>query len=86
MDIRIKKKSENNRRGDANRDDRENIRNQRDQPTNNVERDLGIKFVIPEYDGKLNLEGFMDWLVSKKIFSHKSMTEGLKVTQVTTRF
>lgn len=70
MDIRIKN-SDNNRRGDANRDDGENIRNQRDQPANNVERDFGIKFVIPEYDTKLNLDEFMDWLVSKKI-SHTS--------------
>lgn len=30
-----------------------NIRNQRDPLANNVDQDLGIKLVIPEYDGKL---------------------------------
>ena len=47
MDTRITY-LENNRRGDAKRDDGGNIWNQRDQPVVNVDRDLGIKLVIPE--------------------------------------
>ena len=40
---------ENNRRADNHRDDGENIRNQRDPQVVNVDRDLGIKLLIPEY-------------------------------------
>ena len=54
---------ETNRREDNHRDDGRHIRNQRDPYAVNVDRDLGIKLVIPEYDGKLNLDEFMDWLV-----------------------
>ena len=41
----------------------EDIRNQRDPHAVNVDRDLGIKLVIPEYDGKLKPNEFLDWLV-----------------------
>ena len=43
---------ETNRRGDPNCDDGGHVRNQRDPQTVNVDRDLGIKLVVPEYDGK----------------------------------
>ena len=63
---------ENNQRGDANRDDEGNIRNQRDQPTNNVDQDLGIKLVILEYNGKLKPNEFMDWSVCVENISSRS--------------
>ena len=45
------------------RDDDENIRNPQDQHSINVDRDLGIKLVIPKYYGKLKPDEFMDCLV-----------------------
>ena len=48
---------------DNHRDDRENVRNQQNKNANNVDQYIGIKLVIPEYDGKLKLDEFMDWLV-----------------------
>ena len=42
--------------------------------------------MIPEYNGKLKPDEFMDWLVCvKNIFTHKPMTKGHKVTLVATR-
>lgn len=55
---------ETNRREDNHRDDGGHNRNQRDLHAVNVDRDLGIKLVIPEYDGKLKPNEFIDWLVS----------------------
>ena len=52
---------ENNRLADNHRNDGENIQNPRDQYTVNVDRDLGIKLVILDYDGKLKPDEFMDW-------------------------
>ena len=76
---------ETNRRVDNHRDDGENIRNQRDQPVNNVDRDLGIKLVILEYDGKLKRDEFIDWFVcGENIFACKPMTDGHKFTLVAT--
>ena len=47
----------------------------------NVDRELGIKLMIPEYDGKLKTDEFMDWLVCvENIFAHNSMIDGHKVT------
>ena len=86
MDTRITN-LENNRREDANEDDGGNVRNQRDQQVVNVDRNLGIKLVIPEYDGKLKPNEFMDCLLRvENIFTHKPMTEGHKVTLVATQF
>ena len=46
----------------------------------NVDRDLGIKLVIPEYDGKLKPDEFMDWLVCvENIFAHKPIMDGHKI-------
>ena len=43
--------------------------------------------MIPEYDGKLKPDEFMDWLVRvKNICAHKPMTYGHKVTLVATQF
>ena len=42
--------------------------NQRDPQAISVDRDLGIKLVIPECDGKLKPDAFMDWLVCGKYF------------------
>eukprot|EP00268_Persea_americana_P008858 TRINITY_DN13465_c0_g3_i2.p1 TRINITY_DN13465_c0_g3~~TRINITY_DN13465_c0_g3_i2.p1 ORF type:complete len:104 (-),score=10.68 TRINITY_DN13465_c0_g3_i2:27-338(-) len=70
MDTRITH-LENNWRTDVNRDDGGRVRNQRDQQVVNVDRDLRIKLAIPEYDGKLKLDEFMDWLVCvENIFAH----------------
>ena len=55
--------SETNWRADNHQDDGENIRNQRDQPINNVDQDLRIKLVTPGYERKLKPDEFMDWLV-----------------------
>lgn len=42
----------------------------------NVDRNQGIMLVILEYDGKMQPEAFMDWLVCvKNVFSHKPMTD-----------
>ena len=72
---------------DNHQDDGENIRNQRSQPVNNVDRDLEIELMIPKYDGKLKRGEFMDWIVCvENIFAHKPMPEGHKVTLVSTRF
>ena len=77
---------ENNRHENTHRDDGGHNRNQRD-PHANVDRDLGIKLVIPKYDGKLKPDEFMDWLVCiENIFAHKPMTAGYKITLVATRF
>ena len=56
------------------------------QPIVNIDRDLGIKLEIPESDEKLKLDKFMHWLVCRKYFCNKPMTEGHKVTLVATRF
>ena len=78
---------ETNRREDNHRDDIGHNRNQRDPHAVNVDRDLGIKLVIPEYDGKLKPNEFMDWLVCvENIFAHKPMMDGNKITLVATRF
>ena len=78
---------ENNRHEDNHQDDGGNNRNQRDPHAVNVDRDLGIKLVIPEYDGKLKPDEFMDWLVSiENIFAHKPKRDGHKITLVATRF
>lgn len=66
-----------------------NIWNQRDQHSVNDDRDLGIKLVILEYDGKLKPDEFMDWLMCvENIFvqtnDHKPMIEGHKVSLVAT--
>ena len=51
------------------------------------DRDLGIKLMIPEYDGKLKPDEFLYWLVYvENIFAHKPMTDGHKITLVATRF
>ena len=43
--------------------------------------------MIPEYDGKLKPDEFMDWLMCvENIFAHKPMTDGHKITLVATRF
>ena len=43
--------------------------------------------MIPEYDGKLKPDEFMDWLAyMENIFSDKPMMEGRKATLVATRF
>ena len=54
---------ENNRRKDDHRDNGGHNRNHRDPHAVNVNRDLGIKLVFPEYDGKLKPDEFTDWLV-----------------------
>lgn len=78
---------ENNQHEDNHRDDGRHNRNQRDSHTVNVDRDLGIKLVIPEYNGKLKPDDFMDWLVCvENIFTHKPMMDGHKITLVATRF
>ena len=78
---------ETTRREDNHRDDEGHYRNQRDPHAINVDRDLGIKLVIPEYDGKLKPDAFIDWLVCvENIFAHKPMTDGHKITLVATRF
>ena len=83
----IKTNLENKRHGDNHRDDEGNIWNQRDQPPINVDRDLGIKLVIPEYDGKLKPDEFMDWLVCiENTFAQTPVLEGHKVTLVATQF
>ena len=51
---------ENNRHEDNHRDDGGHNRNQRDPQAVNVDRDLGIKLMIPEYVEKLKLDEFMD--------------------------
>ena len=72
---------ENNRRENNHRDDGGHNRNQQDPQAIKVDRDLGIKRVIPEYDGKLKPYEFMDWLVCvENIFAHKPMTEGQSYT------
>ena len=58
---------ETNRREENHRDDGRHNRNQRDPHAVNVDRDLGIKLVIPEYDRKLKPDEFINWL---KIFLH----------------
>ena len=58
---------ETNRHEENHRDDGRHNRNQRDPHAVNVDRDLGIKLLIPEYDGKLKPDEFIDWL---KIFLH----------------
>ena len=43
--------------------------------------------MIPEYDGKLKPDEFMDWLVCvENIFAHNPMTDGHKIILVATRF
>lgn len=70
-----------------NQDDKKYLELAKSQLENNVDQDLGIKLVIPEYDGKLKPDELMDWSLSvKNIFAHKPMTEGHKVTMVATRF
>ena len=54
---------ETNRREENHLDDGRHNRNQRDPHAVNVDRDLDIKLVIPEYDGKLKPDEFLDWLV-----------------------
>eukprot|EP00268_Persea_americana_P013940 TRINITY_DN16175_c0_g1_i4.p1 TRINITY_DN16175_c0_g1~~TRINITY_DN16175_c0_g1_i4.p1 ORF type:complete len:110 (-),score=13.00 TRINITY_DN16175_c0_g1_i4:86-415(-) len=54
---------ETNRREDNHRAGRGHNQNQRDPHAVNVDRDLGIKLVIPKYDGKLKPYEIMDWLV-----------------------
>ena len=51
---------ENNRREENHQDDGRHNWNHRDPHIVNVDRDLGIKLVIPEYDGKLKPDEFMD--------------------------
>lgn len=53
-------------------DNGQNIWNQWNQMTHNVDGDLGIKLVIPEYDGKLKSDEFMDWLVCLENILHTS--------------
>ena len=53
---------------DVNRDDGGHVQNQRDQQAINVDRDLRIKLLIHEYDGKLKPDEFMDRLVCGKYF------------------
>ena len=78
---------ETNRCEENHRDDGRHNRNQRDPHAVNVDRDLGIKLVIPEYDGKLKPDEFLYWLVYvENIFAHKPMTDGHKITLVVTRF
>ena len=81
------KNLKNNQCGGNRWDDGGNIWNQRDQPANNVDWDLGIKLVIPEYDGKLKPNEFIDWIVCmENIFACKPMAEGHKVTLIATWF
>ena len=54
---------ETNRREENHRDDGRHNWSQRDPHAVNVDHDLGIKLVIPEYDGKLKPDEFLDWLV-----------------------
>ena len=76
-----------NQREDNHQDDGGHNRNQWGPHVVNVDRDLGIKLVIPEYDGKLKADEFMDWLVCiENIFAHKPMSAGHKVTLVATWF
>lgn len=78
---------ETNQREDNHRANRGHNRNQWDPHAVNVDRDLGVKLVISEYDGKLKQDEFMDWLVYiENIFVHKPMTDGHKVTLVATQF
>ena len=78
---------ETNRREESHQEDGRHNWNQRDPHAVNVDRDLGIKLVIPEYDGKLKPDEFLDWLVCvENIFAHKPMTDGHKITLVATRF
>lgn len=51
---------ETNRHEENHWDDGRHNRNQRDLHAVNVDRDLGIKLVIPEYDGKLKPDEFLD--------------------------
>ena len=76
---------ETNQHEDNHRADGGHNQNQRDPHAVNVDRDLDIKLVIPEYDGKLKPDEFMDWLVCvENIFAHKPMTDGHKITLVAT--
>ena len=78
---------ENNRREDNHRADGGHNRNHQDPHAVNVNRDLGIKFVIPEYDGKLKPNEFIDWLVCvENTFAHKPINNCHKITLVATRF
>lgn len=53
----------------------------------NSDRDLGIKVEVPEFDGKLQPDAFLDWLLCiENIFSYRPMTEENKVALVATRF
>ena len=55
-----------NRCEDNYQDDGGHNQNQRDLHAVNVDRDLGIKLMIPEYDEKLKPDEFIDWLVCGK--------------------
>ena len=59
---------DNNRGANNHCDDGENIRNQWDPQAVDVDCDVGIKLVIPEYDGKLKPDEFMDWLACGEYF------------------
>lgn len=53
----------------------------------NSDRDLGIKVEVPKFDGKLQPDAFLDWLLCiENIFSYRPMTEENKVALVATRF
>lgn len=48
-----------------------NLWNQHNQGPSDIDRDLVIKIVIPEYKGKMQPETFMDWFVCvKRVLAH----------------
>lgn len=51
---------------DNHQDEDINFRNQCNPGPQNFGRDLGIKIVLPEYDGRMQPKDFMDWLVCRE--------------------
>ena len=58
-----------------------NFRNQRNLSPQNINRDFGVKIVIPKYVGKIQLDTSMVSLVCvENVFAHNPITYGCKVT------
>lgn len=65
---------------------RAQFQNQCNLGPRNIDRHLGIKIVIPEYDEKMQLKTFMDWLACMDhVFSYKPRAGDHKLTVVATR-
>ncbi|KAL3532845.1 hypothetical protein ACH5RR_006366 [Cinchona calisaya] len=46
----------------------------------NYHQDYGVKVDIPDFEGQLNLEDFIDWLTAiERVFNHKNIPKYKKV-------